>query len=587
MRKRNKKHMKMLDFNKFQDYIFESRTPESVLKFNEKKVSLDEKPLTIKEVNQIFEADPSRNKSYVNWLVQLFTKTDYKMFFEDLYKATNYLTIFDKAKHKLSEERLRNIFNYKSLTELFDVIEPYLEDETKILSKRQLRGDTPVEGDYIYIDSTDEWDVVIPKTHKAACYWGSGTQWCTAVDSNPSYYNQYTKQGPLYIFRNKNKANERYQMHLQSKQFMDKSDRSTNASTFFNKHKELRDILVNYWKSNPDVLSMGDENPLLSLLDDNSSSNWSEILKMIVDSGFDLSKEDSKGNSAVIKVCSNLNENLLKYFIERGANVKKANKFNVTPMSAAVSADSRENDSDEITLRICKLLYEHGADASGSPTDSEHNGTTLISALGCKKHKTAMWLSDKEGYDINALDCPENNRASKNAALYLAGIVVNTKGKTQNGEMSAEDIQKLIKTLADRGLDLNKQTGLNALNRTALHHCAYFMGEKPGLYYTMKALLENGADPWIISRPKSITSNKSKSDKEEYLAIELLEQRCPNECTEAKELLLEYMHKTKPGVPVPGFDDVAPKTKAKAKAKEVAPEETNVVKRKPRAKKAE
>ena len=53
------------------------------------------------------------NKSYVNWLILLFKNTDKKTFIEDLYKATDYLTIYDKAKRNIEDERSKNIFNIK------------------------------------------------------------------------------------------------------------------------------------------------------------------------------------------------------------------------------------------------------------------------------------------------------------------------------------------------------------------------------------------------------------------------------------------------------------------------------------------
>ena len=75
-------------------------------------------------VLQIVKADPTANVDldrkgkYSNWLLTLYAKGNLKL--EDLYKATEYLTDFDRFKHKLEK---KDINQYKSLPELFDAIE--------------------------------------------------------------------------------------------------------------------------------------------------------------------------------------------------------------------------------------------------------------------------------------------------------------------------------------------------------------------------------------------------------------------------------------------------------------------------------
>lgn len=73
---------------------------------------------------QIVAADPTANVEqdrkgkYSNWLLMLYVKNNLKL--EDLYKATEYLTAFDKYKPRLEK---KDIGQYKSLPELFDTIE--------------------------------------------------------------------------------------------------------------------------------------------------------------------------------------------------------------------------------------------------------------------------------------------------------------------------------------------------------------------------------------------------------------------------------------------------------------------------------
>ena len=60
--------------------------------------------------------------------------------------------------------------------------------------------------------------------YNVSCELGSGTEWCTATGKTDNYFNQYIKQGPLYIFDNG--KGEKYQFHYESGQFMNKNDAS-------------------------------------------------------------------------------------------------------------------------------------------------------------------------------------------------------------------------------------------------------------------------------------------------------------------------------------------------------------------------
>lgn len=68
------------------------------------------------------------------------------------------------------------------------------------------------------------WLCVIPENKYAACYWGSGTEWCTAVRNNDNYFDSYYEDGDLIVLINK-QTKEKYQFHFETQQFMDKTDK--------------------------------------------------------------------------------------------------------------------------------------------------------------------------------------------------------------------------------------------------------------------------------------------------------------------------------------------------------------------------
>jgi len=168
--------------------------------------------------------DRDKLGKYAKWLLWLYTdkkrvKSQLKL--EDLYKAKEYLPVFDKLS-KSGKLENNNINSHISLSSLYSVIRPYLEGE-EFASKGEEIKHTKVEGaDKLYED--DAFVVIHPKTEEAAKYYGKGTQWCTAAENN-NMFDHYNKNGPLYIVIGK-RYNEKYQFHFESEQFMDETDES-------------------------------------------------------------------------------------------------------------------------------------------------------------------------------------------------------------------------------------------------------------------------------------------------------------------------------------------------------------------------
>ncbi|MGA1048922.1 MAG: hypothetical protein ACO3UU_13015, partial [Minisyncoccia bacterium] len=74
--------------------------------------------------------------------------------------------------------------------------------------------------------------VIVPLDEKAACYYGQGTRWCTAATKGENYFERYNSEGPLYIIIPKKPKypGEKYQLHVNSEQFMDEKDDTVGIS---------------------------------------------------------------------------------------------------------------------------------------------------------------------------------------------------------------------------------------------------------------------------------------------------------------------------------------------------------------------
>ena len=128
---------------------------------------------------QIVKADPTANVDrdikgkYSNWLATLYAKGNLKL--EDLYKATEYLTDFEKYKYKLDR---RDISLYKSLPDLYNTLkeikaqQPTEQELVKQSQKDAHRAGKEIEKHATKLFENDKWVIWIPKDHAGACSLG-------------------------------------------------------------------------------------------------------------------------------------------------------------------------------------------------------------------------------------------------------------------------------------------------------------------------------------------------------------------------------------------------------------------------------
>lgn len=209
-----------------------------------KNKEIVEKELWIKNMMEIFNqldnVDPSENKQYLSWLINIFLAGNLPI--EDIYKAKEELALFSKNKEKIPLEQ-RNINSYPDLQSLSEVVAQYSTGEDMSATEKQKL--IKLEGAEQVYDSPN-WKIIIPKTQDAACLYGKSTKWCTASDEY-NRFDYYNKQGPLFILINKNISNDRdtnkkLQFHFESNQFMDTLDRRIDITKFFKSNPELKEF---------------------------------------------------------------------------------------------------------------------------------------------------------------------------------------------------------------------------------------------------------------------------------------------------------------------------------------------------------
>ena len=171
------------------------------------------------------------------WALNLYKRKSPR-FMEDLYKlhnnnGTGYLDIFKRAKERrMINGQQGDINKYRSISELGKFVSELNQEEILGKTKGEVSNAVNSAKDQVkVVFENDRWLIVIPLTYEASCYWGNGTEWCTATRERDTYYKQYSSQGPLYININK-QTGEKYQFHFESNSFMDQYDEEIRKPIF-------------------------------------------------------------------------------------------------------------------------------------------------------------------------------------------------------------------------------------------------------------------------------------------------------------------------------------------------------------------
>jgi len=167
-------------------------------------------------ITALKKADPTDGK-HLQFIVRMYLKKQFKL--EDVQRLKTDITKFEKFKSKIANKDLNS---YKTLKELYAVIEPFGEKDEPI-SAKQAAKQIKTSGAEKIIDEPG-FTVVRLKDEEAAKFYGKGTRWCTAGEEN-NMFNTYNEQGDIYVIIAKIDGKERkFQFHYESKQVMDETD---------------------------------------------------------------------------------------------------------------------------------------------------------------------------------------------------------------------------------------------------------------------------------------------------------------------------------------------------------------------------
>ena len=192
-----------------------------------------EDPLKAAEMilqNQIEVGDPTKQKKYAQALAKMYANGLIK--WEDIGSTMrDYLTKFATLANKKQLKPEHSDFNrYKDLKSFYDTVDQYADPEAR---EQKSKGDAKE----VYKDANVR--IIRPDDVNAACYYGQGTRWCTAADSN-NMFDRYNQDGPMYILipTTTKHEGEKYQFHPDSGQYMDEQDRQVTPDQLMKRFGE-------------------------------------------------------------------------------------------------------------------------------------------------------------------------------------------------------------------------------------------------------------------------------------------------------------------------------------------------------------
>ena len=180
-------------------------------------------------IDVLIGALPNPNdQSFLVWIVNQYLKNQFKS--NEVESIKELLTNFARVKPKLEK---KDIGQYKTVEDLRVTVDALKDADLRSNKEkeRQFRDTLFKTGEAELIHRDPELIVISPKTHRASCYFGTNTKWCTAAKDRSDSFDRYSKYGTLYIFIYQKK---KFQLHLSKRnndfEFRDDADVKINES---------------------------------------------------------------------------------------------------------------------------------------------------------------------------------------------------------------------------------------------------------------------------------------------------------------------------------------------------------------------
>lgn len=201
----------------FSELIIESREDDFKKKYS-KKFSAQNLEKIVKSIAP----------KYLDWVGKVMDEINFD---ETFSKVVPTVTRFNNISTNLPQT---DINQYNSFNELYDSITKY--DSRIRRDVKQVKGGNVVYDDGVFF-------VVNPLNYESSCYYGKGTKWCTAAETD-SHFKRYNEDGKLFYIIDRTKASNdpNYKIAMLKKfdgdvSFFDAKDDRVEAKNVFGEKK--------------------------------------------------------------------------------------------------------------------------------------------------------------------------------------------------------------------------------------------------------------------------------------------------------------------------------------------------------------
>lgn len=131
---------------------------------------------------------------FLAWVGKNLSAVNFDANFENLSELLNK---FDKISSNLP---IKDLYGYKSIDQLKSAISEYQNKQRRNVQKIE-------DANIVYGNDKTRFIVVNPLTHKASCYYGKGTKWCTSATGD-QHFHRYNNEGKLFYIIDKSKPTD-------------------------------------------------------------------------------------------------------------------------------------------------------------------------------------------------------------------------------------------------------------------------------------------------------------------------------------------------------------------------------------------